>query len=113
MKLLKPFSLLLLMTCPLFAFAGGANSGPRTIISIGCHLGSNACYADVDGAYVGPAGCVSNSIRWDPTASGGKENLSLLTAAYMAGKKVSFFVSDSCFTGQTMYPTFFYTNLTN
>ena len=90
-----------------------ASTGARNITSIGCHLGSTTCYADIDGSFVGPATCSSYSLRWDSNTTNGKEILSLLTAAYMANKKVSFYVIDTCYTGQTMYPTFAFINLMN
>jgi len=83
-------------------------SGPRKITEIGCHAGDNTCFVGVDGAVVGPASCSGVSIRWDSSSSAGKNQLSLLMAAYMAGKSVNFYILDGCYSAQTTYPTFGY-----
>jgi hypothetical protein len=62
---------------------------------------------------VGPANCRHTSIRWnernDPN---GKSILSLLTAAFLAGKTVSFYTNDTlCYASQPEYPTFIYINI--
>lgn len=89
-----------------------AGTGWRTITQMGCHMGSSVCYVTINGDAVGPSGCTGNSIRWDPTAVNGKETFAQLTAAYLAGKQVYFYVTDTCFTGQATFPTFSYYNVT-
>ncbi len=90
--------------------ASAADTGPRDILDIGCHLFDNTCYVTVSGDAVGPASCRTNSIRWNSQSSpGGKNALSLLTAAFLAGKKVNFSVPDtSCYADQPFQPTFSY-----
>lgn len=89
---------------PATALSAGS-SVQRTILSIGCHHDADICYANLDAA-VGPAACNSDSIRWQPSRTNGKEVLSLLHGAFLAGKKVDFYVNDACFGLQPMYPTF-------
>lgn len=78
----------------------------KEIESIGCHLNDDTCYVIVNGDAVGPSECPSNSIRWKKDSSvSGKETLSLLTAAFMANKRVHFNITNTCI---GKYPTFSY-----
>lgn len=101
--------LTLATTVALFAFPAttraAGSSGPRSILSIGCHYGDDICFADLDAA-VGPTGCKATSIRWQPGKTNGKEIMSLLYGAFLAGKKVDFYVVDECFVLQPAFPTF-------
>lgn len=102
------------LLCVLYVTVASAAglSGYRTIVDIGCHLTNNTCYAYLDGEPVGPPECQRDSIRWnEQTAPNGKSTLALLTSAFMAGKKVSFYVTDVCYEDQPAYPTFSYINV--
>ncbi len=86
--------------------ASTGGTGWREISEIGCHLNDGTCYVTLD-IPVGPSNCHNHSIRWNKNNSdSGKETLSLLMAASAAGKKVTFYVSDSCYDGY--HPTFTY-----
>ncbi|WP_444930373.1 hypothetical protein ACJJIF_00855 [Microbulbifer sp. SSSA002] len=87
------------------------SSGDVTINKIGCHMNDATCYAYLDQT-VGPDSCNSNSIRWSRDADSGQETLTLLTAAFLAGKKANFNVLDTCFQNG-IYPTFSYFNVNN
>jgi hypothetical protein len=79
------------------------------IDTMGCHLVNNTCYVYVDGAPVGPTECSSTSIRWDEQNSpGGKNALALITSAFMAGKRINFAISETCYGA---YPRFSYFNI--
>jgi hypothetical protein len=94
----------ILLTAPWSAFGG--DSGARTIVQLGCHQGSDICYAYLD-AVVGPPSCRSDSIRWQPSSTNGREIFTLLQGAFLAGKSVMFWVADNrCFAPQPAYPTF-------
>jgi hypothetical protein len=85
-------------------------SGPRRILAMGCHLVDNTCYVEISGDPAGPASCRSTSVRWNQkTDPNGQSILSLLTAAYLAGKSVDFYVNDTaCYAAQPVFPTFTY-----
>ncbi|MGK3962892.1 hypothetical protein WMF38_01705 [Sorangium sp. So ce118] len=107
-----------MLACTMFALAipskaSAEATGQRQILQIGCHLNDDICYVTISGSAAGPSRCRSTSIRWNSQSStNGKNLLSLLTAAYLAGKKVNFAVSDSaCFSDQPTYPTFDYANV--
>ncbi len=89
-----------------FAF----NGGTRKIDSIGCHSHDRICYVYVAGEPVGPKeSCVSNSFRWSAdTDPNHNEILSLLTAAFMAEKSVSFTLESDCFSLQPTVPAIRY-----
>ncbi len=106
------FAMLLLVAIALAA-PGQALAGPsgrRQILSMGCHLGDNTCYVYVSGDPIGPASCRSTSFRWNQkTDPNGQSILSLLTAAYLAGKPVDFYINDTaCYAAQPGFPTFAY-----
>ncbi len=83
----------------------------KEIKSIGCHLNNDTCYVTVSGSAVGSAQCNSKSLRWRKDANiSGKETLSLLTTAFIAGKKVHFNITESCLGN---YPTFNYFTITH
>ena len=71
---------------------------------VGCPLGSSRCFVQVSEA-VGPSECNNRSIRWNTTAAGGLNALTLLTTAFAANKQVYFEISDSCYSEQAN-PTF-------
>ncbi len=85
------------------AFAG--ETGPVKVLGIGCHTVNSTCYVTVQNA-VRPTGCpASTSLRWDrANVNNGQAVLSLLTAAFLAGKSVNFAIT-GCYGG---YPTFDY-----
>lgn len=90
------------------------DSGPRHITGIGCHNGDQTCFINVDGPLTGPAACKHFSIRWNvQTDPGGKNTLSLLTAAYLAGKTINLAIADTCYATQPTYPTFVYVTVQN
>ncbi|MBB5211999.1 hypothetical protein [Microbulbifer hydrolyticus] len=106
---MKKILVLIALVATNFSFAG-QDSGSVSISKIGCHLEDSTCYVHID-KVVGPVDCSSSSVRWDKDASkGGNAALTLLTAAYFAGKKVQFNISDSCY---GKYPTFHYFNVNN
>jgi hypothetical protein len=64
----------------------------RQITQIGCDNSGN-CAAVVNTPVNGGAGCTSASyLYWTATGDAGKNILSMLTAAYLAGKYVDFYV---------------------
>ena len=83
-------------------------TGPRKILDIGCrNNNSGVCFITIEGASVGPSNCKSTSIRWDASnVSGGKNELTLLLAAYFSSKSVNLFIPDTCFNLEPAYPTF-------
>lgn len=108
MRFAMLLSVAIVLCIPSRALAGG--SGSRQILSVGCHVADNTCYVYVSGDPVGPANCRSTSIRWNQKAdANGQSILSLLTAAYLAGKQVDFYVRDTdCYAYQPVFPTFDY-----
>ncbi|MFY0563292.1 hypothetical protein ACN28E_05565 [Archangium lansingense] len=90
--------------------AQATGTGLRTITNIGCHLNNNTCWVDISGSAVGPANCRATSIRFNITAPNGKNIFSLMTAAFLAGKQVSFELPDTCYVDQPIYPTLTYMN---
>jgi hypothetical protein len=90
--------------------ASAATYVTSTIQAIGCHKGDDLCYVNLETA-VGPTDCNSTSVRWYSDAdAGGKNALSLLMAAYLAGKTVHFAINESTCISDT-YPTFLYLKL--
>ena len=107
------YILALLLILPLTAYSG-TYSGPRKITLIGCHKDFEVCYVSVNGPNLGPTGCSTTSIRWLAiSAVNGKNTLALLTSAYMAGKMVNFYVSDTCLAAQSNFPTFDWYSITD
>jgi hypothetical protein len=104
-------SVAVVLCVPGQALAG--SSGSRQILSIGCHLWDNTCYVYVSGDPIGPTSCRNTSFRWNQKADpNGQSILSLLTAAYLAGKRVDFYINDTnCYAAQPAYPTFNYVML--
>ncbi len=99
----------LLLSALLYPLSGHSdqNTGGRTIINMGCHNTTDGiCYMNLSGDPIGPANCKSNSVRWDSTTAGGKNQFAIMTAAYLAGKSVSLNIPDFCFSLQPGYPTF-------
>lgn len=87
-------------------------TGLRTIANIGCHTEDNTCWADISGAPVGPASCRGTSLRFSTNSANGKNILSLLTSAFLAGKQVNFYVHDSvCYSAQPVFPSIAYLSL--
>lgn len=109
MKIKKiSFGLLIsiLSLSPMTAFAIDYPTGLRTITRVGCHINNNICFANLAGDPVGvPGTCEATSVRWETTNPNGQEMLSMVMAAYVAGKKMEFQV-DACFVPQPNYPSF-------
>jgi hypothetical protein len=103
MRIFLIFSVVAALFAPESAWAG--LSGPRQILSIGCHNTDNTCYITISGDPVGPATCSPTMIRWNESNDpNGKAILHLLTAAYLAGKPVDIFI-DACYAPQPTDPT--------
>lgn len=109
------FAMLLVAVVALFvpSRAMATFLGPRQIVELGCHAWDNTCFVTISGDAVGPAACRGNSLRWNTQSSpGGKNLLSLLTSAFLAGKAVRFDVVDTtCYADQPAFPTFTYAQL--
>nr|VFK21079.1 MAG: hypothetical protein BECKLFY1418C_GA0070996_10852 [Candidatus Kentron sp. LFY] len=91
------------------AASAAYHTGVRNIVNMGCHNVDNTCYVTISGSSIGPSSCNSTSIRWNEKYdANGKSVLALLTAAFLAGKRASFAISDSCYQYQNNYPTFTY-----
>lgn len=94
----------------LFAFSGNAyadgDTGPRNIVTYGCHKNDGTCYVILDGPLItGAPECAGNDIRWDAKNDvNGKTWLSIIMLAASTGQKISLHVS-GCF-GQ--FPAFSY-----
>jgi len=121
--LLRTLMLLCLSWCLPHAMrvarAQNISTGAVTITSMGCNTSGpagtagTACFLYVSGPAVGPAGCSSTSIRWDPTQSpNGQVTLAQLTAAFLAGQQVVFVLNNSCWAEWPAYPTIFYYQIT-
>ena len=97
------------------ARAQNISVGPVTITSMGCGMAGAsgtsgaACFLYISGPSVGPSGCVSNSIRWDPGASpNGQVAVAQLTAAFIAGEQVIFVLNNACWAEWPSFPTIWY-----
>jgi len=86
-----------------FAQTGG--TGKRYIESIGCHKFDSTCYVWISGDPVGKDECSNKSVRWSTDDENGKQILSLLTSAYLSGKRAMFEIS-RCYPNQNEFPTF-------
>ncbi|WP_086929353.1 hypothetical protein [Agarilytica rhodophyticola] len=64
----------------------------KKVVRVGCHTHNNTCFAYVEGAITSDSNCPSNdgSFRWSITAPNGESVLSIILAAQMSGKNVSF-----------------------
>jgi hypothetical protein len=95
----------------LFSSTGSAATYvTSTINAIGCHNVDDTCYVDLE-TETGTSNCTSNSIRWySDSDAGGSNALSLLMAAYLAGRTVHFAISQSVCVADT-YPAFTYIKL--
>ena len=97
---------MLVLSSTLYAFE---STGFSELLDIGCHKYNNICYVTISGDAAGPDTCKSNSIRWDEkNDANGKSILMLISSAFYADKKVNFNVSNTCFSGQTGFPTMIY-----
>ncbi|MCB1214378.1 MAG: hypothetical protein KDK66_02760 [Deltaproteobacteria bacterium] len=107
-KIILSLFISILSLSPATVFAIDYPTGLRTITRVGCHINSNICFANLAGDFVGvPSQCEATSVRWETTNPNGKEMLSMIMAAYVAGKKIDFMI-DSCFGPQPTFPTFRY-----
>ncbi len=88
------------------------HTGSRKIVDMGCHLGDDTCYVTLD-SNIAQGNCAATtaaSVRWSSSSVAGRNALTLLTAAYMSGKRVSFYITDACYSSQPSFATFgFYT----
>ena len=79
----------------------------RTITSMGCSMHEATCWVVISGAAVGPPSCRINALRFSLNSVNGQNILSLVTDAYLAGRKVEFDVDyTTCFGPQPSFPTF-------
>jgi hypothetical protein len=94
---------------PLAPAQAGTTTPFSPIAQIGCDTsGDTICFVSISPS-AGPAGCNTTSIRFDPNAMlNGGVALSMLTQAFMTGKAVSFYISDTCFPEDPRYATFDY-----
>ncbi len=110
--MIRKLLLAALCAMPMLANATTLTS-PRKIVDMGCHQDGSVCYVTLAGSLVGPTNCQGTSVRWIGNDNSGKLTLSMLTAAFLAGKNVALAISDQCFTTQPVYPTFLYYNIHN
>jgi|GEM_PF-3495133 len=69
----------------------------RNILSIGCQKDKGICTLQLNGDAVGGRGCLSNMLMFNAaTDKNADAILSLLSAAFFAGKKVRFEISGRC-----------------
>lgn len=100
--LLSPVASCLLLSV---SEAQGYNTGPVTITQIGCQTTNTTCYVYYSGPAVGPPGCDAAQVRWDTVNTpNGAAILAQLTAAYVAGKQVTFAIDNNCFPELPTYP---------
>lgn len=90
--------------------SASVNSGPRHILSVGCHIVDTTCFVQLDGPVVGPPSCSSNSIRWASDGPNGKEQLAMMLSAQARGQTISLEISDTCYAAQPTFPTFLWGN---
>lgn len=94
--------LILLMACS----QSFAELQTKKIVKVGCHRGDGTCFAYVDTDISSNANCNGNdrSFRWDLSSVNGQSFLSMLLAAELADKSVTF-AETGCFGG---FPSFSY-----
>ncbi len=95
-----------------YSAIAGTSVGPVKIAKLGCHIDSDVCYVNIEGAAVGPSACQSASIRWDAKNDKNSEKaFSILLSAHMTNRSVNLYLKDSCFTLSPNYPTFHFLNV--
>lgn len=99
-----------LIIFPAFSYSAGY-TGPRSLLEVGCHNGDGTCYLVVDGAAFGESSCMGSSLRWDASTKSGRNVLGVLNSAFIAGRKVDFYVSPGCYLNQPAFPTFSWFNV--
>lgn len=89
-----------------------------TVRRLGCYSGDSlpgqlaSCWVAINEPVGDAAGCSQKrDLRWDPTTPMGGRMFAMLTAAYLAKRRVSFTVADYCFPTQPSHPTFRYAYL--
>ena len=83
-------------------------TGYRKITGMGCHVVDGICFVNLEGSLFGSTeGCSSVQARWDSSTAGGKNNLSMLMAAWLAGKEVDLYLR-GC--QDEFWPTFAWAN---
>ena len=88
-------------------------TGLRTITNVGCHLNDTTCWVEIAGPAVGPEICRNNNLRFSTNSPNGKNILSLVTAAFLAGKQVNLnFPDTTCYADQSPFPTIYWLNFT-
>lgn len=95
---------------PLTAAQAGSTTTPfAPIHQVGCDAsGDTICFVYL-AASAGPGGCNTVSLRFDPNEMpNGDAVLTMLTQAALAGKYVSFNISDTCFREDPRFATFDY-----
>lgn len=78
----------------------------KKIVKVGCHRNDGICFAYVDSDIISNDNCNGNdrSFRWDITSVNGQSFLSMLLAAELGDKSVTF-AESGCFGG---FPSFSY-----
>ncbi len=80
----------------------------RDIVAMGCEKDKPVCSLEVNGEVFGPEGCLANTLKFNLKKDANAEaSLMLLSAAFLAGKKVKFVVAAECYDkGSSEWPTF-------
>lgn len=109
MKIKKLLFTLIFTTFLLFtsSYSLSADTGIRKVTHMGCHVHDHLCFVTLEGAQFGTEfECASNQARWSADSASGDRHFSLITAAWMSGKKVSLNIT-GCLAG---FPTFNWAN---
>lgn len=107
---MKPFTQAVFLTFTVFSIANTSVSAAevteRNLTSIACQKDKGICSVQLNGDPVGNRNCVSNVLQFNTSTDKNADAvLSLLTAAFFAGKKVRFDISEQC-SQQDRAPTF-------
>ena len=99
--MMKPFTQAIFLTITAFSIATSSLSAAevteRNLTSIGCQKDKGICSVQLNGDPVGNRNCASNILQFNAlTDKNADAVLSLLTAAFFAGKKVRFDISEQC-----------------
>ena len=80
----------------------------RDIIAMGCEKDKTECSVELNGEVFGPENCLANTLKFNlKKDANAAASLMLLSAAFLAGKKVKFVVAAECYDkGSTEWPTF-------
>lgn len=80
----------------------------RDILAMGCEKDKAECSVELNGEVFGPENCLATTLKFDLKKDANAEaSLMLLSAAFLAGKKVKFVVAAECYDkGSSEWPTF-------